>query len=109
MRAFKTAIGSRSGASESGQEGVIARWVGYRQDDVVQEHSGQVDSWVVDRPNIQHAMCVCSMSMASLGVGDWYKLKRDARYVRIMFTWQTADSLCRATVIGEETGGRPHL
>ena len=56
----------------------------------------RLNCWAVDRPDMQHAVRICSKSMSSPRVNDWQRPKRVARYVKgcpdteIMFEWTTA-------------------
>ena len=54
----------------------------------------RLNHWAVDRPDLQHAVRVCSKAAAKPNADDWLKLKLVGRYVKvsphigIMFAWQ---------------------
>ena len=56
----------------------------------------RLNCWAVDRPDLQHAVRVCSKSAAKPTTDDWLELSRIGRYVKgsphigIMFAWQNA-------------------
>ena len=54
------------------------------------------NQWAVDKPDLQHAVRVCSKAAAKPSADDWVKLRRIGRYVKgsphigIKFAWQKA-------------------
>ena len=66
----------------------------------------------VARPDLQHAVRVCSKSAANMTSDDWLKLKRIGRYLKgfphigIMFAWQKAPTRLTVQSDSEWTGER---